>query len=334
MRVLSLIATWCSALLMILLGGLPAASAERASIGSRAERVGASGYAEADAGVLSLGQCPSGHFCVWGLPNYTQLHRVVQGGDGRERDPPPWWACWIVLEQPITGVRPVHEHGRFFYLLLRRREEGQCHGLVRSRAEGVPGTRELRRVARHSLGAATRAAVREGVGVNDEEFTAFFATMHPALLRYGMRKLDVDTASEVALDALRVVWEKNIPAPQSDDEHRKLTGLTYTIMNGLINNSRRAAQRRIRLVEALTSEQQTLTQAEPDLADHFIQGRVPDALSHLPAVDQEVLSLLIDGYGVSEIATILGCSPGAVSMRLGRARTRLRTLLEQEDADA
>ncbi len=170
--------------------------------------------------------------------------------------------------------------------------------------------------------------------MNDEEFTAFFATMHPALLRYGMRKLDVDTASEVALDALRVVWEKNIPAPKSDDERRKLTGLTYTIMNGLINNSRRAAHRRIRLVEALTSEQQTLTQAEPDLTDHFIQGRVPDALSHLPAVDQEVLSLLIDGYGVSEIATILGCSPGAVSMRLGRARTRLRTLLEQEDADA
>ena len=56
MRVLSLIAIWGSALLTILLGGLPAASAERASIGSRAERVDASAYVEVDAGVLSLGQ--------------------------------------------------------------------------------------------------------------------------------------------------------------------------------------------------------------------------------------------------------------------------------------
>ena len=79
MRVLSLIAIWGSALLTILLGGLPAASAERASIGSRAERVDASAYVEVDAGVLSLGQCPSGHFCVWGLPNYTGSFKAVTG---------------------------------------------------------------------------------------------------------------------------------------------------------------------------------------------------------------------------------------------------------------
>lgn len=170
--------------------------------------------------------------------------------------------------------------------------------------------------------------------MDDDEFKAFFATMYPALLRYGMRKLDVDTANEVSLDTLRVVWEKDIPAPRSDDERRRLTGLTYTIMNGLINNSRRATRRRIRLIEALTSERQTLAQVGPDLADHFPNGRVPEALSQLSAPDQEVLSLVVDGYGASEIAAILGCSAGAVSTRLGRARAKLRSILEQEGSDA
>ncbi|MDO4718628.1 MAG: sigma-70 family RNA polymerase sigma factor [Propionibacteriaceae bacterium] len=170
--------------------------------------------------------------------------------------------------------------------------------------------------------------------MNEEEFTAFFAEMHPALLRYGMRRLDVDTASEVALDALRVVWEKRIPAPRSDEERRQLRGLSYAIMNGLISNSHRAARRRFRLAEALASEQRVRPDYEPGLAEHFVDGRVPEALSQLPARDQEILSLLIDGYGVGEIATILGCSPGAISTRLGRARAKLRTLLKQEDADA
>ena len=163
--------------------------------------------------------------------------------------------------------------------------------------------------------------------MNDDEYTAFFATMHPALLRYGMRRLDVPTANDVAIDTLRIVWQKDLPAPKSDDERSQLIGLTYAIMNGLINNSRRTARRRTRLMEALKAEQ-VHPSASPDLADHLSQGRVPQALSQLSAVDQQVVLLLIDGYAVSEIASLLGYSPGAVSTRLGRARAKLRSLLD------
>ncbi len=166
--------------------------------------------------------------------------------------------------------------------------------------------------------------------MTDEEFVAFFTAMHPALLRYGMRQLDVDTAQEVALDTLRVVWEKKVPAPGTDDEQRQLVSLTYRIMDGLIRNSQRSSRRRDRLVATL-SAQRPVDQA--GLADHFDPGRVLDALAQLPEADQKMLSLLIDGYGVSEIAAILGRSPGAVSTRLSRARTKLRGLMAGEDSD-
>ena len=167
--------------------------------------------------------------------------------------------------------------------------------------------------------------------MDDDEFKAFFTMMHPRLLRYGMRQLDADTAGDAASDALRVVWSKHVASPQSEDEQRQLASLTYTIMNGVISNILRAERRRFRLVDALKSEQHAAPQVEPDLADQFIDGHVPEAIRTLPAADQEVLSLLIDGYGVNEIAEFLGTSPGAISMRLSRARTRLRTLLEHPD---
>lgn len=170
--------------------------------------------------------------------------------------------------------------------------------------------------------------------MDDDEFKAFFTMMHPRLLRYGMRQLDVDTANEAAIDALRAVWSKKLPSPRSEDKRRQLSSLAYTIMNGLITNNLRAARRRYRLLDALKTEQQTRPAVEPDLADQFTDSRVLEAIGTLPVLDQKMLSLLINGYGVGEIAAILDTSPGAISMRLSRARAKLKTLLEQEQTDA
>lgn len=170
--------------------------------------------------------------------------------------------------------------------------------------------------------------------MTDDEFKQFFGLMHAKLLRYAMRKLDVDTANEAAIDTLRTIWDKELAAPTTDDEARQLQSLTYKIMDGIISNSLRAGRRRARLVDALITQQQTLGEPEPGTAGHYaVDGDVPALLAELSAADQQILSLLIDGYSVTEIATILDCTPGAASMRLARARNRLRAKLEPEQSD-
>jgi len=174
--------------------------------------------------------------------------------------------------------------------------------------------------------------------VTDDEFRAFFAVIHPSLLRYGLRRLDADAANEAAIDALRIIWSKDLAFPESEPERLRLFSLSYTIMDGLIRNAMRAAGRRARLVEALKSEQRVHSSAEPGPAELgpaelLVDPDLPDAVRGLPEADREVLGLLVDGYGVAEIAEVLGVSPGAVSMRLSRLRTKLRTQLRGRRGD-
>jgi RNA polymerase sigma-70 factor (ECF subfamily) len=81
---------------------------------------------------------------------------------------------------------------------------------------------------------------------------------------------------------------------------------------------------------------------EPDTACHCEAGSVQrdlerremsacvrDRIDHLPATDRAVV-LLHDIMGLShqEVGDVLGIDPGTAKVRLHRARTRLRTLLE------
>jgi len=167
--------------------------------------------------------------------------------------------------------------------------------------------------------------------LTEEEFTQFCRAMHPRLLRYAMRRLDVDTANDAAIDTLRVVWTKHPASPRGETELRRLQSLAFKIMKGVINNQQRAATRRARLERALVQELRSGGSAVPDVAETLTDETARRELfAALPVRDREVLALLLDGYSVKEIATILDCSPGAVSMRLARARDKLRTRLERQ----
>jgi RNA polymerase sigma-70 factor (ECF subfamily) len=57
-----------------------------------------------------------------------------------------------------------------------------------------------------------------------------------------------------------------------------------------------------------------------------------EALARLSPDDRAILSLLaVDGFSVSEIAEMLGIKPSTTSMRIARARERLRRLLGEDD---
>ncbi len=57
-----------------------------------------------------------------------------------------------------------------------------------------------------------------------------------------------------------------------------------------------------------------------------------DALDRLPEADRLVVVLsLVGGWPASDVARLTDTSPGAVRVRLHRARTKLRHLLEDDD---
>lgn len=153
-----------------------------------------------------------------------------------------------------------------------------------------------------------------------------FALMHPKLLRYAMRDLDDETANEAAIDALQAVWAKQVPAPTTDMEHRKVQSLCYRVLDGLILNALRGERRRGRLLHALQEEAATRPQSQPDVSE-VLESAADLMLESLRHTDREMLTLLLDGYSVSEIAIIIDRSPAAVSMRLKRAKENLRRLV-------
>ncbi len=69
-----------------------------------------------------------------------------------------------------------------------------------------------------------------------------------------------------------------------------------------------------------------------DMASQETDRDVWELLSGLKPEDRAVIQLYyFDGYSVKEIGQILGITASGVSMRLSRARKKLRAILEDED---
>lgn len=166
-----------------------------------------------------------------------------------------------------------------------------------------------------------------------EDFENLFEAVRPLLMRRALRILDPDDANDAAIAALHVIWEKDTPSPRDRREELQLQALALRILDGQVRNIQRSHARRARLFDAVVARGQiAAAAAEPGPAEQLVQRAehevIQDALNSLPASEREVVILVLDGYKVKEIATMLGRRPGAISMRLNRARTRLRMALE------
>lgn len=159
------------------------------------------------------------------------------------------------------------------------------------------------------------------------EFEAFFRDMHPRLVRYAKRRLDADTALDVASQAMQTIWAKNVATPVDATERRQLQSLAYRIVEGHIRNALRARGRFGRVVDAVAETRRLEPTHISDIADLVVDGHAIEWLEKLSVTDREVLALVADGYSVAEIALILDCTPAAVSMRLQRAKRNLKLLL-------
>jgi RNA polymerase sigma factor (sigma-70 family) len=158
-------------------------------------------------------------------------------------------------------------------------------------------------------------------------FESVYLAHYPAVLSYVRRRTDTgDDAADAIAETFTTAWRRIDDVPAGDEALLWL----YGVARRVLANHRRGESRRTALALRLRAE---LTEhAEPGVdGDH---AEVRAAFGRLTDDDRELLSLVgWEGLSTAEIATVLGCSRGAVRLRLHRARKRLAGELDSAGLD-
>ena len=160
---------------------------------------------------------------------------------------------------------------------------------------------------------------------------ARFEQVAPALVeplrRFLARRADAATADDVLSETLLVCWRRLEELPEEP------LPWAYAVARNCLANAERGARRQQRLaarVAAVDPPQQSL----PGPGDHDEPDPDPglaEALGRLREEDAELLRLWAwERLEASGIATVLGISANAASIRLHRARGRLREELRKD----
>ena len=152
----------------------------------------------------------------------------------------------------------------------------------------------------------------EGHGERVERFRVLYDAAYPRLMAYALRRARSRTdAEDVVGDTMLIAWRRLDDIPT--DERRM--AWMYGVARRVLANHYRATDRRDRLTDRLEHQ----APAEPGDFD-----TVHEALDRLRAEDREILTLAAwDDLTNDEIAVVLAITPGAVAVRLHRARSRL-----------
>jgi RNA polymerase sigma-70 factor (ECF subfamily) len=161
-------------------------------------------------------------------------------------------------------------------------------------------------------------------GPREAHFERLYALGRDPLARYLARRAAPDSVEDLFAEVMTVAWRRLADVPP-DGELPWLFGVARRVLA----NHRRSQTRFGRLLERLK-----LTTPGIDPGQPAIAGRDPDvssAMDRLPPTDAEVLRMWAwEELAPGEIALALGITPNAASIRLHRAKGRLRELLEAE----
>ncbi|MCW2636290.1 MAG: sigma-70 family polymerase sigma factor [Blastococcus sp.] len=147
-------------------------------------------------------------------------------------------------------------------------------------------------------------------------FEDLVGVVYQPVQRYLRRRADPSTADDVLGDVLLVLWRRlddvpdDLPLPYA-----------YGVARGCLANSRRGAARQERVLQRLAHEARPTADADDD-------GRLTEALDALPEADRELLRLWAwEQLPPRELALALDISPNAASIRLHRAKQKLKDQL-------
>ena len=104
--------------------------------------------------------------------------------------------------------------------------------------------------------------------------------------------------------------------------------LLYTIARNALTDERRLQNRFTDRPEVI---EQTTGDEESSLLIREKCKNVTEAMGKLSRIDQEILVLAVGGMSYKEISNVLGMSESNIKVRIHRARTKLRQMLNQKE---
>ncbi len=163
-----------------------------------------------------------------------------------------------------------------------------------------------------------------------EQFERVYRDCYAAVLRYTARRVAAEGVQDVVADTFLTAWRR----------YGELRGEPLPWLLGIARrtaaNQRRSGARRDALRERLSVERPAPGQGlspEQRLSDS--DRDVAAALATLSARDREALTLVAwDGLDHRMAATVMGCSTGALTVRVHRARRKLERALVGEQPTA
>lgn len=139
------------------------------------------------------------------------------------------------------------------------------------------------------------------------------------LRRFLARRTDPATAEDVLAETLLVCWRRY------DDLPERPLPFAYGVARNCLANAERGARRQVRVAGRIAALDPP-REAPELIGDEWLA----EAMAGLSADDAELLRLWAwERLTPAEIATVLEVTPNAVSIRLYRAKERLRTALRK-----
>ncbi|MEY2470089.1 MAG: hypothetical protein QOF21_2787 [Actinomycetota bacterium] len=165
----------------------------------------------------------------------------------------------------------------------------------------------------------------------EQRFRALYSAHGRAVLGFAVRRVAQPAdAADVVAEAFTVAWRRLADVPAEPETRPWLFGVARRV----VANQRRGELRRVGLHEKLRVSLGAIQASSPDPADALaLTQPIAEAMARLPETDREVLRLAAwEELNASEIAMVLDVPAATVRTRLHRARTRLRSVLDEQSA--
>jgi RNA polymerase sigma factor (sigma-70 family) len=157
---------------------------------------------------------------------------------------------------------------------------------------------------------------------SEERFQCVFLDQYEAVRRSVTRLSHASDVDDVVAETFLVAWRR------IDELPAEPRVWLLAVARKTAANRHRSARRRVALLERIAREPSrpaTLQLADSESAPALL------AFATLGRADQELLALVCwDGLSTREAAAVIGCSHGALRVRLHRARRRLERRLDTQ----
>ena len=167
---------------------------------------------------------------------------------------------------------------------------------------------------------------RPGRDADHARWEALFTGYADLVYAYAARRVPIEDAPDVVAETFVVAGRR------TDDVPEDALPWLYAVARNVMRNQRRAADRRAALRGKLSRTQTPPPEVPPELEEIEARDAVTVALSRLPTAEREALLLVVwEDLDAARGAQVLGCSPAAFSVRVHRAKRRLRSVLAEPE---